>query len=196
MEARPLLITLQDNSAGYEISPERVPLATLRGFSKDVDEFLRGDDGEVDTSALDVSVVAGSLGLRTAPMALPSLLNDLRRFATGEELSGLSAKRRTVVERWQKAARGQHRSRVEITAAFLARPIVIDQNSDYHLDDADQWVRVERYVRGEIEDMGGHSRPNAHVRLPDGKLVVVDATREVLREERTNRLYEPGSTTC
>lgn len=190
MEAQVLLIVLHDDSAGYEITPDRVPLSTLRSFAKEVDEFLRGDSGDVDTAAFDVAVVPGSLGLRTAPTANPVLLADLRRLAGGDLLDGIGNKRRAVVERWQRAARGARRIRVQISAAFLPAPILISAESDYRTDDADQWVRVERYVRGEIEDMGGHAKPNAHIRLPDGKALLVDASREVLRDEKTNRLYK------
>lgn len=192
MEAQALLIVLHDDSAGYEITPDRVPLAALRRFAKDVDEFLRGDGSDVDTAELDVAVVKGSLGLRTAPTANPSLLGDLRRLAAGELLEGVASKRRAVIERWQKAARGPQRLRVQISSAFLPAAIVINADSDFRADDADQWVRVERYVRGEIEDMGGHTRPNAHVRLPDGKALLVEAAREVLRDEKLNRLYKPA----
>jgi hypothetical protein len=51
---------------------------------------------------------------------------------------------------------------------------------------------VERYVRGEIEDLGGHTRANAQVRLPDGKTLVVSTERELLRAEKLNRLYKPA----
>ena len=192
MEAQQLLVVLHDESAGYEITPERVPLGALRSFAKDVDEFLRGEGSDVDSASLDVAVVKGSLGLRTAPIANPALLNDLRQLASGELLDGLVPKRRVVVERWQKAARGTRKVRVEISAAFLPQPIVISSQTDYRSDDADQWVIVERYVRGEIEDMGGHARPNAHIRLPDGKTLLVEAAREILRDEKTNRLYKPA----
>lgn len=192
MEAQALLVVLYDDSGGYEITPDRVPLAALRSFAKEVDDFLRGDGNDVDTDTLDVAVIAGSLGLRTAPVSNPVLLGDLRRHASSEQLEGIGSKRRTVVERWQKAARGTRRMRVQISAGFLAAPIVISADTDFRADDADQWVRVERYVRGEIEDMGGHTRPNAHIRLPDGKALLVDAPREVLRDEKTNRLYKPA----
>lgn len=190
MEAQPLIITLHDASAGYEITPGRVPLAELRTFVKDVEEFLRGDANDVDTGALDVAIVTGSLGVQTVPIASPGLLGDLRRLAAVELLDGIAAKRRAVVERWQKAARGPRKTWVVIASKHLAAPIRIDSTTDFHADDADQWVRVERYVRGEIEDMGG--RPNAHIRLPDGKALVVDAPREVLRDEKVNRLYKPA----
>lgn len=192
MEPQTLLIVLHDDSAGYEITPSRVPLAVLRNFAKDVDEFLRGDGNDVDTTQLDVAVVKGSLGLRTAPTASPALLGDLRRLAGSEQLDGIGARRRAVVERWQKAARGTRRMQIKISADFLPLPVVISADTDFRADDADQWVRVERYVHGEIEDMGGHARPNAHIRLPDGKALLVDASREVLRDEKANRLYKPA----
>jgi hypothetical protein len=192
MEAQALLIQLHDASGGYEITPERVPLSELRMFIKDVEEFLRGDSNDVDVMSLDVAVVKGSLGLLTAPVANPVLLNDLRRLASSELLDSVSPRRRAVVERWQKSARGVRRTSIRIDAHFLSAPIEITGSTDFRSDDADQWVRVERYVRGEIEDLGGHSRPNAHVRLPDGKSLVVDAPREVLRDEKVNRLYKPA----
>ncbi len=192
MEAQELLIALHDESAGYEISPDRVPLSVLRSFAKDVDEFLRGDSNDIDTNTLDVSVEQGSLAIRTAPTANPVLMNDLRKLAGDQEMDGVGPKRRAVIERWQKSARGGRRWRVSIAADFLPVAIVISAESDFRADDADQWVRVERYVRGEIEDMGGHAKPNAHIRLPDGKTLLVDAAREMLRDEKVNRLYKPA----
>lgn len=190
MDAQALLIVLQDDSAGYEVTPDRVPLAALRAFAKDVDEFLRGDGNDVDTAVLDVALVRGSLGLQTIPTANPVLLGDLRKLVDSEFLDGIGNKRRVVIERWQKAARGARKIRIEIHAEFLPRPISISAETDYRTDDADQWVRVERYVRGEIEYMGGHAKPNAHIRLPDGKPLLVVASRDVLRDEKTNRLYK------
>lgn len=192
MEAQELLIALHDESAGYEISPDRVPMSVLRNFAKDVDEFLRGDGNDIDTNALEVSVVDGSLGIRTAPTANPVLMSDLRKLANDQQMDGVSLKRRAVIERWQKNARSGRQWRVSIASNFLPEAIVISGGSDFRSDDADQWVRVERYVRGEIEDMGGHNKPNAHIRLPDGKALLVEAAREMLRDEKVNRLYKPA----
>jgi hypothetical protein len=92
MEAQALLIALHDESAGYDITPDRVPLSVLRNFAKDVDEFLRGDGHDVDTSALDVSVVNGSLGIRTFPTANPVLMNDLRKLASDQQMDRSAAR--------------------------------------------------------------------------------------------------------
>ena len=192
MEAQALLIVLHDESAGYEISPARVPLAVLRSFARDVDDFLRGSTQEVDTATLDVAVVQGSLAVQTAPLANPGLLADLRRLASSEVIDGVDSKRRGVVERWQKLARSRRDVHIRIRAAFLPQPITISADTDYRADDADQWVRVERYFRGEIEEIGGHTRCNAHIRLPNGTALVVDAPREFLRDDKINRLYKPA----
>lgn len=191
MEAQQITIALIDNSAGFEASPERVRLADLAEFSVDVAAFLRGDGKEVDTKTLEVSVIDGSLGIRTAPLAAaPQLFNDLRALLNSELLDNLDAKRRDVMVRWQKAARQTRQLAYRISAPFLDRPIVVNAESDFRSDDANQWVQVERYIRGEIQDLGGATRANAHVKLPDGSTLTVTTDRDVLRDDTVNRLYK------
>jgi hypothetical protein len=192
MEAQSILIKLHDESAGYAVSPARVPLATLKAFSTDVAEFLRGEAGAPELVSLEVAVIEGSLGIRTAPIANASLWVDLRTLTRTDMLDSLSPKRRQVVERWQAQARGPRGIKLEMISPGLERPVVISSASDYRADDADQWVRVERYVRGEIEDLGGSGTPNAHIRLPDRKLLKVDTDKAMLRDDKLNRLYKPA----
>jgi hypothetical protein len=116
----------------------------------------------------------------------------LRSLAHSESLDGLNSRRRKVIERWQSLARGRRGMRVEIRSPGLPRPVVVSGISDYRADDADQWVRVERYFRGEIEDLGGAGTPNAHIRLPDGKRLTVETERAALRDDKQNRLYKPA----
>ena len=56
--------------------------------------------------------------------------------------------------------------------------------------DDDQWVQVERYIRSEIQDLGGSTKANAHVRLPDGRTLKVTVDHDVLRDDSVNRLYK------
>ena len=191
MEAQRITFALIDHSAGFEVSPERVRLGDLADFSSDVATFLRGDGKEVDAKALEVAIRHGSLAIETTPLlAAPRLFSDLRSFLASELLDSVDAKRREVMERWQKAARQAHPLAYRITAPFLERPITISSQSDYHADDADQWVQVERYIRGEIQDLGGATRANAHVKLPDGRTLKVTAERDVLKNDAVNRLYK------
>jgi len=191
MQAQPVTIALIDRSAGFETSPERVRLSDLADFSADVAAFLRGDGKEVDTKTLEVAIRDGSLAIETTPLSLaPKLFGDLRALLISELLDGVDAKRREVMERWQRAARQTRQLAYRITAPFLERPILINSESDYHADDADQWVQVERYIRGEIQDLGGATKANAHVRLPDGRTLKVTAERAVLKNDTVNRLYK------
>ena len=120
----------------------------------------------------------------------PALFRDLRALLDGERLDQLDAKRREVVERWQKHARQIRQLAYQISSPFLSREILINTASDYHTDDADQWVQVERYIRGEIQDLGGRIKANAHVKLPDGSKLTVAADRSLLRDDSQNRLYK------
>ncbi|MEX3556615.1 MAG: hypothetical protein VB131_08875 [Burkholderia gladioli] len=62
METNLITISLQDDSPGYEISPARVPLATLAAFASEVRDFLKGSGKDGDTDAAEVAVVDSSLG--------------------------------------------------------------------------------------------------------------------------------------
>ncbi len=191
MEAQRITIALIDQTAGFEATPERVRLGDLADFSSDVATFLRGEDKSVDTKTLEVAIRKGSVAIETAPLAsAPGLFRDLRYLLGGELLDNLDAKRREVMERWQKAARQSRQLAYRISAPFLERPVEINAETDYRADDADQWVQVERYIRGEIQDLGGVAKANAHVKLPDGRTLKVTAERDVLRDDKQNRLYK------
>jgi hypothetical protein len=193
MQAQRITIALSDPSGGFDTSPDRVRLGTLSEFSVDVASFLRGEDREIDVSTLEVAVVAGSLAIQTTPIALaPRLFGDLQRLLTSESLDQLDARRREVLERWQKTARKSGQQTYRISAPFLDRPVVVNAQTDYRADDADQWVRVERYVRGEIMDLGGIGKATAHVKLPDGSTLKVGTDRSTLQADKVNRLYKPA----
>jgi hypothetical protein len=191
MEAQALTFSLIDTSSGFEATPDRVRLEALADFTADVSALLRGTQREVDPGQLDVAIRAGSVAIETAPIvAAPTLFRDLLRLIESELLDQIDARRREVIERWQKLARQTAGVSFRVSAAFLPRPVEIDGGTDYRADDADQWVMVERYVSGEIQDLGGAKKANAHIRLPSGALLAVATERKVLREDSQNRLYK------
>ncbi len=191
MEAQRITLALVDRSAGFEASPERVRLADLARFADDVQAFLRGEAREVDTQALEVAVRHGSFAIETAPFAAaPRLVQDLQALLRSDLLDSLDARRKEVIERWQKAARQGRDISFRISAPFLSQPVVVSAHTDYRADDADQWVQVERYIRGEIQNLGGAGKANAHVRLPDGHTLMVTTDKQLLRDNNVNRLYK------
>lgn len=190
MSPQALRFTLHDGSAGYEVSTRRVPLALLRGFTKEVDVFLHGGPEGLDTAALEVSLADDALAIETAPILHAALMHDLQLMAMTPILSGMTPQRRAVVLRWQRQARRTRLFRIEITAPCLDRPLVIDADSGFCADDPEAWVNVERYVRGQLEELGGHAVVNAHLRLFDGRSLTVATDKAQLASEPRNRLYK------
>lgn len=194
METQRVTIALVDCSDGYEASPQRVRLAALARFADDVETFLRGATKEVDPAEIDVAVRRGSLAIETQP--LPSsltLFRDFESLRSSEMLDRIDPRRKEVLERWQKAARGVPSVAYRISAPILNIPVVISAETDFRTDDADEWVEVERYVQGEIVDLGGKTRANAHVRLPNGSTLKVTTQQQVLRDDQANRLYKQAT---
>jgi hypothetical protein len=176
MEAQSVTIALIDRTAGFEATPDRVRLGDLEDFSRDVATFLRGEDKDVDTNTLEVAVRKGSLAIQTEPLlSAPNLFRDLRTLLGGELLDNIDAKRREVMEHWQKAAQQTKQVAYRISAPFLEKSIVINAETDYH---------------GEIQDLGGVTKANAHIKLPDGRTLKVTTERDVLRNDTVNRLYK------
>jgi len=73
MEPNPITISLQDDSPGYEISPARVPLATLASFASDVRDFLKGTGKDGDADSTGVAIVHGSLAVAAFQSSLISI---------------------------------------------------------------------------------------------------------------------------
>ena len=168
MQAQRITTVLIDKSAGFKAGLERIRLSNLADFSADVANFLRGANKDVNNETLEIATRSGFLAIETTSLsAAPQLFNDLRALLARNLLESVDVKRWEVMERRQRAARHTRQIAYRITAPFLDQPILINSESDYRVDDADQWARVERYIRGEIQDISGAIKANAHVKLLD-----------------------------
>lgn len=190
MEPVSLRIALEDTSRGYEVSPERVPLSLLAEFAGDVEDFVRGAAKEVDAPAIEVSVVKGSLAFVMTPLVAPVLLQDLRALLRSSDMTLIDPKRRAVVTKWQTLARGRFSRSIKIDAGPTVGAFSIDSTSDFKTLDADEWVAVERYIKGEIMDLGGVKSSNAHIKLPDGSRLMVQTDKRLIKAEKTNLVYQ------
>jgi hypothetical protein len=189
METNPITISLQDDSPGYEISPARVPLATLASFAGDVRDFLKGTGKDGDAEAAEVAVVHGSLAVQSPYFTSPSLVHDLQMLATSSDLGLIDPKRRAVVQRWQSSAHKKPSMKIRIETRQGA-VIAISSQTNFRAENEQRLVSVERYIRGEVVDLGGATQPNAHIKLPDGKTLVVRTDRDLIRSETENHLYK------
>lgn len=188
MDVISVTVAFNDETQGYPITPRKVPLSVLRELTADFAEFIRASD-DVDGSRVDVAVVEGSLAFSTGPIYAPVLAHDIESLGRSVDLSELHNKRRVLVQKWQTKVREGQGRRVVISIGAKHKPIVIDARSQFRVEQAEPWVMVERYLHGELVDLGGSKNSNAHVRLPDGQTLVVRTDRDLIRAEKSNLVY-------
>lgn len=187
---RKLRFSVSDRVGSHDVTPETVPLGLLRDFVKDVAAFIRGNDREIDAADLLVSVARGSLALEShheLPEGL-AIWQDIEQLCRGH-LDGVDAKRASVAEKWRIDAI-RHPTRVfKVTDTKNANVLAIDSNTFFTRQFQSNWILVERYLSGTVEDFGGITAPNIHLRLDDGTSLKIDATREQIREQELNPVY-------
>ena len=190
MSMKKVLFSLVDRSPGYEVSPGRVPMGTLSNFAAEVKDFVKGGAKDIDVDSLEVAVVSGSLAIEINSDMTTNFWDDLTRLASSFDLKGLDEKRRLIVEKWQAQATKKEDVSFKIGASTLSKEIVVSKSTKFRIQHEDLLVDVERYIRGEVLDLGGVTKPNAHIRLPDGKSLLVRTDRDQIRSEKTNHLYK------
>lgn len=187
---RNLYFSVEDKAGGHDVTPETVPLGLLREFVKDVATFVRGGDKAIDPAELLVTVVEGSFGLRSyeeLPADLP-IWHDIEQLSKGY-LDGVDAKRAGIAEKWRMDATKHPNREFRIADSANNHFVAINANTFFTRELASNWVLVERYLSGTVEDWGGLTSPNIHLRLADGTTLKVDATRDQIRDQELNPVY-------
>jgi hypothetical protein len=191
LSPRKIEFVLDGLVAGEKITPETIGLGRFNAFNMDVAKFVAGSD-DTDLNEIRVKIESGShkLVLFGASFAA-SLLGDIRSLERPDSLGEIDPKRAAIVAKWQEASRAEPEISYGIRSAGLGiKPIRISRSTDYHFGDAAPWVKVEKYLFGEVLDIGGVKKANVHVRLDDsGDVVRIGTNQGYLREQETNRLY-------
>jgi hypothetical protein len=187
-----LRFTVYDRINDVMVSPAHVPLVLLSEYQKDVNEFLRGSNRDIDLSKIIVSIEEGSLAfVATGLLEARALWNDLEQLSFTESLSLIDPKRASVIERWQIAAQKNSNRRYSVSDPSKQVFFSIDSTSNLQRTE-DSWVYVEKYLHGNIVDMGGSTKPNVHLKLESGETLTIASTQELLAQGEENRLYRPA----
>lgn len=188
-----LRFALHDRVQGDEVGPAHVPLALLGQFQKDVSEFLAGSGKDVDSNQVIVAIEEGSLALVAhGLLAAGALWADLERLRDPASLGKVDPRRGAVMARWQAAARKHPDRRYTLAEQDGATIVCVDVESDYRDPMEAVWVPVEKYLHGQITDLGGASKANVHLKLDTGKALTIASSQQVLADEERNRLYKPA----
>lgn len=177
---------------GLEISPSTIGLSQFNEFNQQVETFIAGSQ-RLRLDDVHVEIARSSYILRALlpSMVLARLEPDLRLLARQDVLGELDIRRAEVVQRWQARAKNHPDLSYEVRPGGEGLSTVrINRETDYRVGEIVPWVSIEKYLFGQIVDMGGAQKANVHLKLDrEGKTLLVGASQGYLREQVENRLY-------
>lgn len=187
MAQQRLELVLDDVVDGKAVTPSSMPVGLLNQFHEQVARFLKGSHADVRLDSLRVSIEAGSYKLVLPTMALVSgLASDIALLGSGN-VDDMDAKRAAVIEEWQKSAQ-RVQTRRYVLQVDPAKPVYIHAGSRFERHDNAMWVAVEKYIHGQVVDLGG-KKPNLHLQLADGTMLKINTDQDQVLHEEKNRVY-------
>lgn len=185
-----LRLSINDRIDNNEVSPSHVSLALLGEFQKDVSEFIKGSNNNIDSSKIIISIESGSLAfLATGLLTAASLWSDLETLKNTNLLSSIDPKRANVIEKWQASAQKNPHRHYSVSDKSNMLFFTINSDSNFHKSE-DIWVKVEKYLYGTITNMGGKNKANIHIDLENGEILPpISTTQNLLAQGEQNRLY-------
>lgn len=188
MAQQRLELVLDDVVDGRPVSPSSVPVGLLSKFADQAGRFIKGGQPDVQLDTLRVSIEEGSYKIVLPSMVLVAgLAADLALLGSAN-LDGMDAKRAAVVEEWQNDTQ-KTPTRRYVVVSDPDKPIRIHAGSRFDRHDNATWTAVEKYVQGKVVDLGGKTKPNLHLQLPDGSMITMDTSQEQVLQEEKNLVY-------
>lgn len=181
---------LEGKIDGVAIRPRTIGLSQFNEFNQQVETFIAGRE-RLKLDEVHVTVDEGSYLLRVfLPLAVAASVGaDLRVLAREDVLGEIDAKRAEVVQKWQARAKANPDQVYEVRPKAEELPRVrIARETDYRVGAVIPWVTVEKYLFGQVLDMGGAQRANVHLRLDKtGEIVRIGSQQDYLKGN--DRLY-------
>lgn len=189
---RQIKFVLSGHVDGVAISPRTISLKLFNEYNRQVADFISGKD-QISLDDVQVTIEEGSYAIRaTLGLSLfQSLLPDIQLLNKSSSLEAMDAKRAAIVASWQARAKSdQSISEYRIESHDETISIKVNKLTDYHLASNDVLIDVEKYVLGEVVDMGGSTKANVHLDLGAGlKTMIIAASHDYLRDRDKNLLY-------
>lgn len=168
-------------AGGVEVSPERISRADFLKFFEDALKFVYGNDA--NTLQRIPSIENGSLRLVFALPAVfaQALIADLNALNAGDENAVSTQTRIDIAREWESAAKKD--DTIVYSIGPSGNNLRISKDSPLKLPpEKASWIRVERFVTGIVENVGGKKKANLHITVPGEKSsIVVESTREILK---------------
>ena len=177
---------------GREITPRSIGLSQFNEFNQQVEAFIAGSQ-KLKLDQVQIEIAPGSYLLRTLlpAVVLSAVEPDLRLMTRQDVLGELDIRRAEIVQKWQARAKANPDFSYEVRRDGDAPVRVrISRETDYRVGEIVPWVAVEKYLFGDVVDMGGVQKANIHLKLArGGKTLLVGTSQGYLRDQLENRLY-------
>lgn len=125
---------------------------------------------------------------RTSKQISVSVLAIASMIGSANSLEGVEYKTAKAFQELQKSAVTKGYT-YEISDSENSSPVLrVTPTSNFKVRDS-IWVDTEVYLYGSLENAGGSSKSNVHIRTKEYGLVIVDTDRDMLKERKENFLY-------
>jgi hypothetical protein len=169
---------------GVQITPSTINLSQFNEFNQQVEQFISGRlGGKLDTVRVKIDESSYRVAALMSAALVIGVDGDMERMATHEDsLGDVDPKRAEIVKKWQYKASSHDDVYVEVRSSMRESrglsPLRITARTNYRFGEKTPWVPVEKYLLGSVQEMGGTTTSNVHLRLPgSGKLIVVDSDK-------------------
>ena len=176
---------------GVDITPKTIGLSQFNEFNQQVEAFIIGSQKlKLDQAHVEIAKSSYVLRVLLPVVVASSLEGDLKLMARQDVLGELDYKRAEIVQKWQARARNNPDLDYEVRPQgenfFGFR---INQKTDYRVGAIVPWVAVEKFLFGQIVDMGGVQKANIHLKLEQGGKPILIGTSHGSLREQTPKIY-------
>lgn len=177
---------------GQEITPRTIGLSQFNEFNLQVEQFIAGSQKlKLDQAHVEIAESSYLLRVLLPVVVMSNLEPDLKLMARQDVLGEMDMRRAEVVAKWQARTKSNPDLYYEVRPRGEGQAqLRISGQTDYRVGEVVPWVAVEKYLFGEVTDMGGTQKANIHLKLDrTGKTVLVGAAQGYLRDLTENRVY-------
>lgn len=186
-----IVIKLKGYSESSPLTPDNYDIGELKNLLQ-IMENLIDSVYPKDTKRPPVSyeIKRGSVVniFRTSRQISVSVLAIAAMIGSANSLEGVEYKTAKAFQELQKSAVAKGYT-YEISDSENSLPVLsVTPTSNLKVNES-IWVDTELYLYGTLENAGGSSKSNVHIRTKDYGLVIVDTDRDMLKDRKDNFLY-------
>ena len=187
-----IAFVLRGKVDGTDLTPRTIGLSQFNEFNRQVEDFIAGSHRlKLDETHVEIAEGSYKLNVLLPSLIFSALAIDIKVLNRQDCLGEIDPKRQEVIAKWQAQSKRFTDLTYEIAPRNPELPkIKISRESNFRVGAVVPWVVIEKYLRGEVVNIGGAQKANVHIRLDDtGKLETLGSSQGYLHDQVENSLY-------